>query len=158
MTTIFRACAPALSVTGCCDYYVRSARVRAFNQRHVRAARSSFECGSVTDVSALLRCLLGFGTAGCALGWRADQFPGNENRACAGNTGHHLDSRSRNGSRVSRDWNCAGAFVCLVLRTDVYRTFRARERIIPRSARASRAHFGALAEIGERTTRAKLLS
>ena len=69
VAAIFRACAPALSVTRCRDYYVRCARVCAVNQRHIRATGGPFECRGSVDVSALLRCLLGFGATGCALGW-----------------------------------------------------------------------------------------
>src|SRR4029077_8766690 len=111
VAAIFRACAPALSVTGCRDHYVRSARVRAFNQRHIRATGGPFECRGFVDVSAVLRCLLGFGATGCALGWQAVQFSWNENCACPGDPCHRLDPRSRHGSRIPRDWNRAGAVV-----------------------------------------------
>ena len=69
VAAVFRACAPALSVTRCRDHYVRRARVCAFNQRHIRATGGPFECRGSVDVSALLRCLLGSGATGCALGW-----------------------------------------------------------------------------------------
>ena len=122
-----------------------SARVRAFNQRHIRATGGPFECRGFVDVSALLCCLLGFGTTGCALRWCAIQFSWNENCACAGDPRHRLDSRARHRSRIPRDWNRAGAFVDLIFRADIYQTFRARECIIPGSARASRAGDRALA-------------
>src|SRR6058998_2966577 len=87
------------------DHYVRCARVCAFNQRHIREAGGPFECRRFVDVSALLRCLLGSGATGCALGWCAVQFFWNENCACAGDPRHRLDPRSCHGSRIPRDWN-----------------------------------------------------
>ncbi len=111
VAAVLRACSPAVSVTRCRDHYVRSARVCAFHQRNIRATGGPFECRGFVDVSALLRCLLGSGATGCSLGWKAVQFSWNENCACAGDSCHCLDPRSRYGSRIPRDWNRAGAVV-----------------------------------------------